>query len=522
MRVLFASSEVTPLAKTGGLADVSAALPAALAGLGLDVALVIPGYPQAMDATVAKGPVANLGDFLGFGETRLVAGRTPDTGLSVWLVDCPSLFARGGGPYQDNDGRDWPDNARRFGLFSHAVAHLAAEGIDGWHADLVHANDWQTGLLPLLLATHAAPRPATVFTLHNMAFQGIFPLSEAGALRLPPEACTPEGCEYHGQLSFLKTGLRYADRLTTVSPSYANEISLPEYGMGMDGVVRARRRDLTGILNGIDSRVWDPATDPYLPVNYWPSDFAGKRSCKAFVQRELGLAENADAPLVVFASRLTEQKMADLLPATLPAILRKGGQFALLGQGERSIAQALEALPALDPTRVAVRVGYDERLAHRLHSAADIMLAPARYEPCGLVQLYAMRYGALPVVRGVGGLGDTVVDATRSAVANGTATGFVFAEATAADLIAAVERALDLYAQPILWRKLQLRAMTRDFGWKRSARRYRAIYQKIAEEHPQRRAGDGRTRHPRLATSGGTRRPDPWREASRQAEGASR
>lgn len=525
MRVLFASSEVTPLAKTGGLADVSAALPAALAGLGLDMTLIVPGYPGALDATVAKGAVADLGDFLGFGETRLVAGRMPDTGLSVWLVDCPALFARDGGPYQDGNGGDWPDNARRFGLFSHAVARLASEGIDGWHADLVHANDWQTGLVPLLLATRPEPRPRTVFTVHNMAFQGVFPMAEAAALRLPPGAATTEGCEYHGHISLLKSGLRYADRLTTVSPSYASEIALPEYGVGLDGVVRERRRHLTGILNGIDARAWDPATDRHLPVNYWPSDFAGKRACKAFVQRELGLAEDADVPLVVFASRLTEQKMADVIPAVVPAILEKGGQFALLGQGDRGIAGALQALTALDRRRIAVRIGYDEGLAHRLHSGADIMLAPARYEPCGLVQLYAMRYGALPVVRGTGGLGDTVVDATRSAVANGTATGFVFSEPTAAGLTAAVVRALALHAQPILWRKVQLRAMSRDFGWKRSAQRYKALYHKIADERPLRRIGADaeRARRPRLA-SAGLGRAGAWGEepAARQVEGASR
>lgn len=476
LRAFFVSSEIFPLAKTGGLADVSAALPAALATQGVDPLLFMPGYPQALETAVHKRVLMDLSDRAGFGEARIIAGWTPDTSLPVWLLDAPALFDRDGGPYQDRCGQDWDDNAQRFGLFSRAAATMAAN----WLPDVVHLNDWQAGLTALFLQQAPGPRPATLFTVHNMAFQGVFGREAVANLGIAPQAMQPDGIEYFGNLSFLKAGLRYADRLTTVSPTYAREILTEEFGFGLQGLLQARRGELTGVLNGIDDSLWNPSTDSHLPRNFTARDLSGKRVCKTQLQRELGLAQDAQAPLVVFASRLTEQKMVDCLPQIVPLVLAQDAQLAIVGEGDRHWEENLGSLNGSHPGRVAVRIGHDESLAHRLHAGADILLAPARFEPCGLVQMYGMRYGTLPVVRSVGGLADTVVDATARNLEAGTATGFAFAEANAQALAGALDRALTLWHQPIAWRRLQARAMSRDFSWTQSATQYRELYCHLA------------------------------------------
>ena len=384
MQVLFASSEIFPLAKTGGLADVSAALPRALAALGVDIRLLLPGYPKAL-ATATYGSVAaQFDNLLGAGPARLIAARLPESGLPVWLVDCPHHFARPGGLYRDVNGEDWPDNAERFAYFSHVAAQLAlGQILPQWRADVVHAHDWHTGLIPLILRRMSDRPPATVFTLHNLAYQGLFPADQLPRLGIPTEAFTPEGIEFYGRISFLKAGICYGDRLTTVSPSYAREILTPEFGCGLDGALRERAGDLTGILNGADYHIWNPATDLNLAANYDSHGLVGKRLCKRALQEELGLDRDDDVPLLISVSRISHQKMADMLADALPEIVARETQIALLGEGDRWLEERLVAAAAPFPGRVAVRIGYEEALAHRLQAGGDMLILPARYEPCG-------------------------------------------------------------------------------------------------------------------------------------------
>jgi starch synthase len=480
MRVLFVSSEIYPLTKTGGLADVSAALPAALAELGFDMRLVMPAYPQAIERAERLGRPIRLDGIPGTDEARIVPARTPDSGLPVWLIDCPALYRRLGGPYQDAQGRDWPDNALRFTALAHAAARLSDGDVDpGWRAEVVHANDWQTGLVPLLLMQRGARRPATLFTIHNMAFQGIFGAGLLPKLGVPMDSFSTDGIEFYGKMSFLKAGLRYSDHLTTVSPTYAREILTPEFGYGLEGLLQSRGKHITGILNGADYAVWDPVHDPHLPCQYSAQDMAGKRVCKARLQAELGLAVAADAPILAFLSRITHQKMADLVLDALPALLATGAQFVLLGDGEPELERRFDELGMAYPDQVAVRVGYEEALAHRVQAGADLLLHPSRFEPCGLVPIYALRYGTLPLVRSTGGLADIVTDATPQAIQTGRATGFTFSGLSTTDLVEAVHRALDMFRQPVAWRKLQRTAMVQDFGWAKPAIEYRRLYHEL-------------------------------------------
>ncbi|HLJ20035.1 MAG TPA: glycogen synthase GlgA [Stellaceae bacterium] len=481
--MLFVSSEIYPLAKTGGLADVSAALPDALAALGVDMRLIIPGYPRAIASVVNKTVEIDLEDFMGAGPMRLISGRTPDTRLPVWLVDCPSLFERSGGLYQDDDGRDWPDNARRFAVFGHVAAEVARGALGGeWQADLVHGNDWHAGLVPAILAETKGAKPATLFTMHNLAYQGLFPAEAFAELGLPPKVFGPQGMEFWGKASFLKAGIAYSDRLTTVSPSYAQEILTSEFGCGLEGLLKDRARDLVGILNGVDYRIWDPASDTHIPANFTARKTAGKRACKAAAQAEFGLEVDREVPLVFFMSRFTDQKMADVVAAALPEITQLGAQCVLLGDGDRHLEEEFDRAARRHPGQIAARVGYEEPLAHLLLAGGDILLHPARYEPCGLTQLYAMRYGTLPVVRDTGGLSDTVVDATESAIAAGTATGFAFRNIDGTEMLDCLKRALTLYRQPLVWRKLQRQAMAQNFGWAESARHYLEVYRGLVPQ----------------------------------------
>jgi starch synthase len=481
MRALFVSSEIYPLAKTGGLADVSAALPRALAKLGVDVRLLLPGYPGALAAAVDKTLAAELHDFAAPGTTHLVAARMPDSGLPVWIIDSPAYFNREGTLYQDPDGHDWPDNAERFAHLSRVAARIATgEVIPGWRADVVHANDWHTGLIPLLLGAPTERRVPTLFTIHNLAFQGLFPRTVGSSLGLPESLFTPEGIEFHGRISFLKAGIRYAERLTTVSPGYAREILTPEHGCGLDGLLGERAGDLSGILNGVDYEVWNPACDPHLPASFSPADVSGKHLCKAHVQKELGLAPAPELPLFIWISRITQQKMAETAIEILHELMERRVQFAVLGQGDPELERRFREAARSYPGRMAVHIDYEEPLAHRLYAGGDLLLHPAQFEPCGLTPLYALRYGAIPIVRRVGGLADTVVGATEETLHAGTASGFAFDQASGGAMLDCIDRALSVYAQPITWRRMQQRAMTRDFGWEASARRYLSIYRELA------------------------------------------
>jgi starch synthase len=483
MRILFASAEAYPLAKTGGLADVSGALPRALAEHGVDVRLVLPGYPQVLAAAADK-KVAKEIPFAD-GNARLISARMPDTGIPVWLVECPALYDRPGSPYTDRGGREWPDNAHRFALLCQFAAGLAlGHLVDGWRADVVHANDWHTGLLPVLLGT-GDNRPATVFTIHNLAYQGLFPSSTLPSLGIDRDHFTPDGLEFYGKVSFLKAGIRFSDRITTVSPSYAREIMTPDYGCGLDGLLRQRADHLSGILNGVDYGVWSPEQDPHLLARFSADDISGKLTCKRSLQRELSLDSDPAVPLVVWLSRITDQKMADVVTRTLHRIMDRDVQLAVLGDGDPALEEQFREAAQHYPGRLAVRIGYQEPLAHRYLGGADLLLHPCRFEPCGLTPLYAMRYGVLPLVRQVGGLTDTIVDATEWTIRAGNATGFCFREATASAMLDCLDRALGFYTEQALWNQMRRRAMSRRFGWDSTARRYLALYRKLAPgPHP--------------------------------------
>jgi len=476
MRVLYVTSELYPLVKTGGLADVSAALPAQLRELDIDVRILLPAYPQALERAPHLKSVARLGNLIGCGDTRLLETSLPGSHLPVWLVDSPALYNRGGGLYQSETGEDWADNAERFGLLNHAALAVADGRVDSWRPDLVHANDWHAGLLPLMLARREEPRPTTVFTIHNLAYQGLFDRKQLDKVGL---AHAYHDVEFYGRISFLKAGIKGADALTTVSPTYAAEILTPDYGCGFDGLLRANVHRLRGILNGADYAIWDPMTDPYIQAHFSAKAIAPKAACKRAVQQELGLDTDPDAPLMVFMSRLVHQKMPDVVLDALPALIEDGMQFAMVAEGDRDYQLGFEQLAARYPSRIAVRIGYEEGLAHRVLAGADMLAHPARFEPCGLVPIYALRYGAIPIVRNSGGMADSVVDATADAVQKGTATGFAFDHPTAADFAACARRAVAYYRQPLAWRKIQASAMTQDFSWRRSAEIYAELYRSL-------------------------------------------
>jgi len=459
MRVLFVTPECAPLTKTGGLGDVSAALPAALRALGHDVRILIPGYPAVLDACQGARRVPSLGS-PGFDAAVLESG-------GLLILDCAPLYRRDGGPYQDASGVDWPDNPLRFGLLAKAAA-LAARGLP---ADVVHANDWPAGLAPLLLKKEIP----CVMTVHNLAFQGNFDAAWVGKLGLPPECFAMEGAEFHGQLSFLKAGLAYADAITTVSPTYAREIQGAELGCGMDGLLRHRAAALTGILNGIDTDVWDPAKDRFIDFHYGSSSLEGKSRNKTQLQNLLGLQVRADVPLFGVVSRLTQQKGTDLIAAAAEALAAIPAQLAVLGAGSRDQERMLSNLKKKLPGRIGVQIGFDEGLAHLIEAGADFFLMPSRYEPCGLNQMYSQRYGTPPIARATGGLADTIVDG---------GTGFLFQHAEPGALLAAVRRAATLWRDEPRRLAMQRAGMARDFGWARSACRYAELYARLAVDRP--------------------------------------
>src|SRR3954452_1133361 len=478
MRVLHAAAELFPWVKTGGLGDVIAALPPALAALDIDVRLVLPGFTAFLDA-LPLTEIARLRTPFAAERVRIALAELPDSGVRAYLVDHPAFYDRPGSPYADPDGRDWPDNHRRFALLGWAAAALAQGADPKWRPDILHAHDWHAGLAPAYLRAVGAPVPS-VFTVHNLAYQGFFPAAGFADLALPPGFFSIDGVEFYGGVSFLKAGLFYADRLTTVSPTYAREIQTPAFGNGLDGLLRSRAGVLSGILNGVDPKIWSPENDALLPRRYGIDDAAaGKAAAKAALQRRLGLAVEPEALLFGGVTRLSSQKGLDLLLAALPALIAEGAQLALLGSGDAALEAGFAAAAAAHPGRAGIVVGYDEALSHLVMAGADSVLVPSRFEPCGLTQLYALRYGALPLVRRTGGLADTVVDANAVTLAEGAATGFVFDDESPDALLGAAQRAAALYADRGAWQRVMRQAMTGDFSWEASARQYLALYRQL-------------------------------------------
>ena len=480
LRVLFATSEFAPLIKTGGLADVAGALTAELGKLGVDVRVLVPAYREVLAGigstrsvarlpAIGSFPPAELLEIEGAGQQRLL------------LLKCAAMFERDGGPYVDREAIDWPDNALRFGLLSHAAALLSTPASPyDWRPHILHCNDWQTALAPAYHVWRRSPRVPCLMTIHNLAFQGVFPASVLKSLALPPESFRVDGIEYYGNLSFLKAGLFYATRITTVSPTYAREIQSQPLGFGLHGLLAGRSAELEGILNGIDIEFWNPRTDPALAATYDADTLERKSINTAALRARFELQPRADMPLVGMVSRLVVQKGLDSVVAAAERIVRLPAQLVVLGTGEPDIERALLGLAARFPGEIAAWLGFDETLSHLVEAGADIFLMPSRFEPCGLNQMYSQRYGTPPIVRRTGGLADSVTDCAPETLANGTATGFVFDAPTPDALIAAVRRARDAWQDRALWRQLQRNGMHRDFSWSTSARRYLQLYRSLA------------------------------------------
>jgi starch synthase len=482
MRVLFVTSEIAPLIKTGGLADVSAALPAALQALGVDVRVLIPGYPQVLRALPHLQFASRFAGLSAFPGTNLLAGYLPG-GLPVFVIDCPEMYSRGGGAYQDEHGVDWFDNAQRFGLLSRIAALMgSADTPLDWKPEVVHCNDWQAGLTPAYL--HFSSTPAlSVMTVHNLAFQGVFPLPVGIQLGLPEQCFQPEGVEYYGNLSFLKAGLNYADHITTVSPSYAEEIQTDALGFGLQGLLSKRQGALTGILNGVDPNEWNPATDANIFRTYDVDNLKDKAANKRELQQRVGLHIDPKVPLFGLVSRFTHQKGLDMVLEIAPHLVSLPAQLVLLGTGDAGMQRMALELSHNYSGQISVYVGFDEGLSHLVEAGADIFLMPSRFEPCGLNQMYSQRYGTPPVVHATGGLIDSVVDCNKDTLANGTASGFVFGNGLGTHgLLIAAMRAVAAFHDKKTWRALQRNGMSKDFGWDQSAKAYRDIYQRLLQQ----------------------------------------
>jgi starch synthase len=475
-KILFVTSEAYPLIKTGGLADVSGSLPKALAELSQDVRLLMPNY----QAIKTHGDVRFLCSVrVDNRDVNILETHMPDSSVIVWLVDYPEFFNYPGNPYHDEQGKDWPNNAERFALFCRIAVEIAMDRTHlNWKADIVHCNDWQSGLVPALLSLEHN-RPVTVFTIHNMAYQGLFPSSSTATLNLPGQLWQPYGLEFHNMLSFIKGGLVYADRITTVSPTYAQEIQTPALGYGLEGLLAYRKDVLSGIINGIDIEQWNPTTDPLIEQRYQAESLLDKQLNKLALQRKLSLPVGEHVPVIGLISRLVEQKGIDLLLDCLSEMAAMPLQFVLLGSGDKVFEQRLLNFAHSYPDKISITIGYDEPLAHLIEAGADIFLMPSRFEPCGLNQMYSQRYGTLPVVHKTGGLADSVVDSLPETISNGTATGIVFNDASSGALMEAIKRTLILYSMPDIWKKLQANAMKKDFSWQRSAEQYLELYRGI-------------------------------------------
>ena len=483
MQVLSVAAEWHPLIKTGGLADVAGSLPAALAPLGVSMRTLLPGYPAVLSELRRPRVLGELDSLAG--PVRVLAATV--AGAKLLVLDAPALYGRPGNPYTGPDGRDWPDNALRFAALAHAAAQLATGALSGLKFDLVHAHDWHAALVPAYLRYATQERRPCVLTLHNLAFQGCFPAHDFTGLQLPPQSFAPEGLEYHGQLGFLKAGLLMADAITTVSPRYAREILTPAQGMGLDAILRWRDAGAAvhGILNGIDTKAWDPASDPALTARYAASDLAARQANKRALEQQFGLVSD-EGPLLCVVSRLTEQKGLDLLVDALDALVSLGARLIVLGSGDAALERRLAEGAARHPQKVALRLGYDEKLSHLMQGGADAILVPSRFEPCGLTQLYGLRYGCVPVVARVGGLADTVIDANEAAVQAGVATGIQFSELNKDGLVEALQRCVRLYGQRENWQAMQRAGMAANLGWERSARHYVALYESLLAKEAKR------------------------------------
>lgn len=480
MKIVHAASEFYPFLKTGGLADVLGALPLAQRADGEDVRVVLPYYPKVREALPEAVEIAARDNFGG----HIVFRYAEYEGVGLYLIDAPHLYERDGNPYHDAHYQDYGDNVIRFGILGWAAAAIAAGLDEVWgRADVLHAHDWQAGLAPAYLFAWGAD-VKSVFTIHNIAYQGMFQAHHLAELELPWSLYQVDGLEFNGQISFLKAGLYYADCITTVSPTYAEEITREPAACGMQGLLQTRLAEgrLKGILNGVDDAVWNPQTDSALAKNYHRKAMQGKKADKKAVQEQFGLPHAAEALLLVMVSRLTEQKGADLLLTALQEKLAAGAklQFALLGSGSPQLEQAFRDLAAAYPEQVGVHIGYDESLAHSLIAGGDAILIPSRFEPCGLTQLYGLKYGTLPIVRRTGGLADTVVHVDAAALKDKSATGFVFDGPSVQALSETLEEALAVWAKPRVWSAVRTQAMQQDFGWHRAAESYAACYRQLA------------------------------------------
>jgi starch synthase len=476
MRVLAVASEIYPVIKTGGLADVAGALPLALRAEGVETRTLVPGYPAVMDALESAEPLLEWPLFFG-GITRLLKARCGE--LDLLVLDAPHLFGRPGNPYATPDGTDWPDNALRFAALSRMAANIGLGAITSFVPDIVHAHDWQAALAPTFLHYAGGTRPGTVLTVHNLAYQGLFPHEMLEAIGLPPDAFSISGVEYYGQISFLKGGLQFADRITTVSPTYAKEIQTEDGGMGLGGLLRERSAVLSGILNGIDTAVWNPSEDPDIAATFDADTLEQRVANKLALQQRFALPPRPDIPLLGVISRLSPQKGLDLLLESLDTILAEGMQLALLGSGDHELEARFAAAAKAHPESIAVVLGYHEPLAHLIQAGCDALIVPSRFEPCGLTQLCALRYGAVPIVARVGGLEDTIVDVDDAARSRLVPTGFKFGPVTADNLAGALRKARALYEDRTAWRDLQRNGMATDVSWTNRASRYAELYRDI-------------------------------------------
>jgi len=481
--VLFVASEIYPLVKTGGLGDVAAALPVALRDVGVDVRLLLPGYPAIMEAVSPASTHLSLPLLPGIDAAQICSGTMPDTGMPVYVLDCPRLYRRDGGPYQDTHGSEWLDNELRFAALSKAAALLGRFEISNelnFPIDLIHCNDWQTGLVPAYQQYLHGKQPASLISIHNIAYQGLYGANTVPSLGLPWDSFGVQGVEFYGLLSFLKAGLFYADWINTVSPTYAQEIQTPEYGYGLHGLLGHRKDALTGILNGIDEQQWNPLQDQHLKAPYSVDNLAGKELNKQALRQRLGLSEeNPSKPIFGMITRLTAQKGIDLVVPIISDLVQEGAQFAILGNGDKHTEHQLREIAATFPQQISVTLGYDESLAHQIEAGVDIFLMPSRFEPCGLTQMYSMHYGTIPIVRKTGGLADTVTNVSPSNIDNGMATGFVFELESSDVLLQTALQAMLLYRNREMWQQLQRHGMLKDFSWKHSAEEYLKLYNKL-------------------------------------------
>jgi starch synthase len=475
LKVLSVASEIFPLIKTGGLADVTGALPLALAAEGVDMRTLVPGYPAVLGALEEAHELSTFPGL--FGSARLIAGKA--RGLNLFVLDAPYLYDRPGNPYAAPDGTDWPDNAYRYGALAKVAAEIGLGLLPAFQPDVVHMHDWQAGLTAAYMHYSGKAAPGTVMTVHNLAFQGQFPAELVMPLGLPPASFAWDGVEHYGAIGFLKAGLQLADRITTVSPSYAMEIMQPETGMGFDGLLRVRADKVSGILNGIDTAVWDPANDPLIVKTYNAANLDARAANRLILRNVMGLSQEPGALVVGVVSRLSWQKGLDLLLEVLPALIAEGMQLALLGAGDAELEAQFLAAAESYPGKIGVKIGHDETLAHRIQAGADAVLMPSRFEPCGLTQLCALRYGAVPIVGRVGGLVDTVIDATEMGLASGAATGVQFSPVTSDSLAVALWRTAKLFRDRTAWQTMQKNGMGTDVSWHRPARRYASLYREL-------------------------------------------